>query len=257
MSDTSHGEGWWLASDGRWYPPTPPLPQQAEQLPQVAPGQANGSGWWLASDGAWYPPPAPYKATQPAASPDSAKPSTLRKLLIIGGALTGSFFLLILVLGAAGALLGLSEENGAAERPTKTTAAEAMTTSSAVATTTAPTTTTSPPTTAAPKPERSALQRIGPGAAAISRAYLGEDWPLTVEEGGLRCWTPTGSSAKAVTFSTGPETVYAVNGRAKTLAKQLGVDWLPIDPIWLPDPVIPGARKDIGPLLDVGLGLCD
>jgi hypothetical protein len=21
MSDTSQGEGWWLASDGRWYPP--------------------------------------------------------------------------------------------------------------------------------------------------------------------------------------------------------------------------------------------
>ena len=21
MSDTSHGEGWWLASDGKWYPP--------------------------------------------------------------------------------------------------------------------------------------------------------------------------------------------------------------------------------------------
>ncbi len=23
MSDTSQGEGWWLASDGKWYPPQP------------------------------------------------------------------------------------------------------------------------------------------------------------------------------------------------------------------------------------------
>lgn len=28
--------GWWLASDGKWYPPRP--------------------GWWIASDGRWYPP---------------------------------------------------------------------------------------------------------------------------------------------------------------------------------------------------------
>jgi len=37
MSDTSQGQGWWLASDGRWYPPetwTGP-PQQAPSVPQV------------------------------------------------------------------------------------------------------------------------------------------------------------------------------------------------------------------------------
>ena len=39
MSDRSQGEGWWIASDGRWYPP-------------------QGRGWWLASDGNWYPPEA-------------------------------------------------------------------------------------------------------------------------------------------------------------------------------------------------------
>ena len=26
MSDTSQGAGWWLASDGKWYPPQPPAP---------------------------------------------------------------------------------------------------------------------------------------------------------------------------------------------------------------------------------------
>jgi hypothetical protein len=37
MSDTSQGPGWWLASDGRWYPPetwTGP-PSQAPQVPQT------------------------------------------------------------------------------------------------------------------------------------------------------------------------------------------------------------------------------
>ena len=39
------GPGWWLASDGNWYPP--------ETHPNAAPA---GPDWWLASDGNWYPP---------------------------------------------------------------------------------------------------------------------------------------------------------------------------------------------------------
>jgi hypothetical protein len=53
MTDTSQGPGWWLASDGRWYPPEahpnyvpppPPNPQQwagvsAPQAPPPQPGQ--------------------------------------------------------------------------------------------------------------------------------------------------------------------------------------------------------------------------
>ena len=37
--------GWWLASDGNWYPP--------ETNPHRS---APSPGWWLASDGNWYPP---------------------------------------------------------------------------------------------------------------------------------------------------------------------------------------------------------
>ncbi len=37
--------GWWLASDGNWYPP--------ETHPDAT---ETGLGWWLASDGNWYPP---------------------------------------------------------------------------------------------------------------------------------------------------------------------------------------------------------
>lgn len=30
MSDTQQGHGWWLASDGKWYPPQAPPPQSTE-----------------------------------------------------------------------------------------------------------------------------------------------------------------------------------------------------------------------------------
>jgi hypothetical protein len=43
MSETSQGEGWWLASDGKWYPPqstprppTPPLPIREKQYLALA-----------------------------------------------------------------------------------------------------------------------------------------------------------------------------------------------------------------------------
>jgi TM2 domain-containing membrane protein YozV len=95
MSDTSQGEGWWQASDGKWYPPeqaataTPAEPAEppvgtwgagtavgaagsmgvvgspgAPHAPgtpgaPVGPGVMSGPGapgWWQASDGNWYPP---------------------------------------------------------------------------------------------------------------------------------------------------------------------------------------------------------
>ncbi len=53
MTEIAPTPGWWLASDGRWYPP------------EAAQGNAAGgtsptppAGWWLASDGRWYPPEA-------------------------------------------------------------------------------------------------------------------------------------------------------------------------------------------------------
>jgi TM2 domain-containing membrane protein YozV len=43
MSDTSQGEGWWLASDGKWYPPAtaaPAAPVGQPGAPVTAPGTA-------------------------------------------------------------------------------------------------------------------------------------------------------------------------------------------------------------------------
>ena len=84
MSDVSQGPGWWIASDGKWYPPQqhpdyrppapPQPPTQAAQPPPSAPiaptvpvsprpsvaphvsDVSQGPGWWIASDGRWYPP---------------------------------------------------------------------------------------------------------------------------------------------------------------------------------------------------------
>lgn len=56
MSDTSQGPGWWLASDGKWYPPElwtgPPLTGPA--FPQSAPGVYPGQAGAPPSTGAPY-----------------------------------------------------------------------------------------------------------------------------------------------------------------------------------------------------------
>lgn len=51
MSDTSQGEGWWLASDGKWYPPTSaPAPTAPAAPPLYVPAgvpTANEAIWSL------------------------------------------------------------------------------------------------------------------------------------------------------------------------------------------------------------------
>ena len=60
--------GWWLASDGRWYPPQPPAP-----------------GWWLASDGRWYPPQQPtYGPPPPAPAQQKSNKGCLTVVAIVG-----------------------------------------------------------------------------------------------------------------------------------------------------------------------------
>lgn len=79
----------------------------------------------------------------------------------------------------------------------------------------------------------------------LSRADFGKDWPFTVSSGVLTCDDPG-----AVTF-TADGTTYAVNGTASGLDK--GAD---VKAIWKKDPTLPGARINIGPIIDRGLKLC-
>ena len=75
----------------------------------------------------------------------------------------------------------------------------------------------------------------------VSRAAFGDDWPLTVADGVLRC------EGAAVIFRTGG-TDYGVNGAAARFAD--------IDPIWADDPSGVSPKKSIGPLIERGLTLC-
>ncbi len=78
MSDTSQGEGWWQASDGKWYPPKDAAPGAGWWLASDGnwyppTDQPPGEGWWLASDGRYYPPKENLNAAPPA--PPSAQPA--------------------------------------------------------------------------------------------------------------------------------------------------------------------------------------
>jgi hypothetical protein len=85
---------------------------------------------------------------------------------------------------------------------------------------------------------------------SVSREEFGGDWPLTVDEGTLNC--EGAAEVGAVTFTAPNGVTYAVNGLA------IGQDrWPEIDAIWADNPDIPGTKKNIGPLIDRGLELCD
>lgn len=115
-----------------------------------------------------------------------------------------------------------------------------------------PTLTPSPPTPAPPAPAPPTVTTApttppvvgGPGWQNVSAAQFGNDWPLTVPSGTIRC-----EPGRAVVFDANKR--YAVNGTAKD--RRLGAE---IEEIWAPNPGIPGARKDISPLLNRGLSLC-
>jgi hypothetical protein len=148
----------------------------------------------------------------------------------------------LLVLGLiVGPFLPQEEEKSASEQTTTTTTKRTTTTSERTTTTTRPRTT----TTLSLK-ERA--ERSNDGTLEIARSDFGDDWPLTVERGLLSC-----RQGSAIVFGAG-DTAYAVNGTARGRAADNG--WLDIEAIWAPNPEMKGLRKDIGPLIDLGLSLC-
>jgi hypothetical protein len=112
---------------------------------------------------------------------------------------------------------------------------------------------------------------VADGGRRLTKAEFGEKWPLSVDEGVVRCL-----AMSVVVFEANGKT-YAVNGTAKGLAKERG--FLSIDSIWLEDPKFtemakeiaasqgrplvdvmkemgPPSRINIGPILDSGIALC-
>lgn len=85
-------------------------------------------------------------------------------------------------------------------------------------------------------------------ALPVSQAEMGDAWPLTVDQGELRC-----EGSAWVTFTSGDQ-VYAVNGSARGHAAKAG--WLDVQSIWRSNPAAPGLKITITPLIDKGLTLC-
>lgn len=80
----------------------------------------------------------------------------------------------------------------------------------------------------------------------ISRANFGDEWSLMVDEGNLRCEEPS-----RIVFTDPAGTEWGVNGMAVTHG------YPEIDPIWADNPNISGVKKNIRPLIDRGLALCN
>lgn len=83
----------------------------------------------------------------------------------------------------------------------------------------------------------------------VSRADLGDAWPLTVESGTLRC-KPFLKDLHLLTFEAEGQ-VWALNGTAA------GQGFPFIDPIWADNPEIAGAKINIRPLLELAQSLCE
>ncbi|WP_405030384.1 DUF2511 domain-containing protein [Nocardioides renjunii] len=85
-----------------------------------------------------------------------------------------------------------------------------------------------------------------PRSVNVSRDSMGKEWPLDVQRGALRC---VGASEVVFTAPNGLE--YAVNGSAMSTRKYVN-----IRKIWSDSTALGGTKKDIGPLIDLGLSLC-
>jgi hypothetical protein len=71
MSDTSQGPGWWLASDGKWYPPElwtgppPSGPSYPQRAPSIYPGQTRATPAAVGEPYGGQTPPQSYVAYAP------------------------------------------------------------------------------------------------------------------------------------------------------------------------------------------------
>ncbi len=115
MSDTPQGPGWWLASDGRYYPPQPPAPPSAP--PTAAAPPEPGQPWAPPPQGP--PAQAPPPQGTPVPPPRSGGGSTVA-LVVIG------VVVLMAVVGVIGAAVlifaraGSSDEDAAPATTTTT-----------------------------------------------------------------------------------------------------------------------------------------
>lgn len=91
-----------------------------------------------------------------------------------------------------------------------------------------------------------------PGLMISTR--FGDEWPLTVPYVVGHCdeITVSGRSLQMATVDDPNGKTYAANGTAKDHG-----NFLDIDPIWASNPDVSGLKKDISPVIDAALALCD
>lgn len=82
-----------------------------------------------------------------------------------------------------------------------------------------------------------------PQSKEVSAAEYGDKWPFTVGSGTIRYIEP-----QKVVFSTSTGATYALNGAAQK-------EYAAVDPIWLDNPKIPGAKVSLSPFIQLGLEL--
>lgn len=158
MSDQSGGPGWWLASDGRWYPPQPGQP--AESVPEPKPESRQ---WWKRPVPLW------------------AVPVTALLCLAIGAASAGP--------NDGDEVATVNSDRAVTTTERTTTTAERTTTTRRPTTTTTrpPTTTTAPTTTLPPQPVE--VARFEGVVDTQTRDFtVGDAWELHWDApGGLGC----------------------------------------------------------------------
>ena len=183
MSNTSQGEGWWLASDGKWYPPelhseypppppptpAPPaavgpisdpnpgaviLPDEPSTPHETSQGDTLPPGWWQDAKGTWHAPADPRGTPLAgAAQRDGLSPSvdavsrfnppTNQKTPYYKRWWAWTAAAVVLI-----AVIGVASGGNSSKRPVTTSVALVKGTSATLA----PTTTPPPTTTIAPAP---------------------------------------------------------------------------------------------------------
>lgn len=89
----------------------------------------------------------------------------------------------------------------------------------------------------------------------VVEGEYGRDWPLTINEGVLKCWTPVGGMPHVRAFTIEQDgSVYALNGVAMSHARSFG--WNSLAPIWRSNPEIPGTKLPVSALIERASATC-
>lgn len=104
-------------------------------------------------------------------------------------------------------------------------------------------------------PQQVRRDSLGRGSLRVLEGEYGRDWPFTISEGVLRCWTPVGGmpQVKAYTIESGGY-VYALNGVATAHAARMG--WHELASIWRNNHEIQGTKIPVNKLIARAATVC-